>query len=110
MVDEVSLWKGVLTPAEIAQLAAGTSPTDLTGGALEITSITRESSGNIVLTWNSSPNATYNVEVNTDLGENWVEVGLGVVSQGNTTSFTFVPGFPGLDPTIEPRLFFRVRQ
>lgn len=64
----------------------------------------------MVLTWNSSPNTTYNVDVNKDLSENWVEVGLGIVSQGNTTSFTFNAGFPGLDAAIEPRLFFRVRQ
>ena len=110
MVDEVSLWKGVLTPVEISQLAAGTSPIDLTGGALAITSITRNGNGDVVLTWNSSPNTTYNVDVNKDLSENWVEVGLGIVSQGNTTSFTFNAGFPGLDAAIEPRLFFRVRQ
>jgi hypothetical protein len=110
MVDEVSLWKGVLTPTEISQLAAGTSPTDLTGGALAITSITRNDNGDVVLTWNSSPNTTYNVDVNKDLSENWVEVGLGIVSQGSTTSFTFNAGFPGLDTATEPRLFFRVRQ
>jgi hypothetical protein len=110
LVDDVSLWKGVLTPAEIAQLAAGASPGDLTGGALEITSITREANGDVTLTWNSSPNVSYSVDANQGLDGKWAEVSSNIPSQGSSTTFTLSGGVPGLDPATESRLFFRVRQ
>lgn len=110
LVDDVSLWKGVLTPTEIGQLAAGVSPGDLTGGALAVTAISRESNGDVILTWNSGPNTTYNVDASQGLDGNWTEVGSNIPSQGSSTNFTFPSGFPGLDPATTPRLFFRVRQ
>ena len=109
MIDEVSLWKGVMSPAKIADLAAGTTPDEIAGtAAFEITSITRDSDGNTTFTWNSRAGATYGVWASLDLEEPWSELTDSYESQGEQTSFTLPAGTPFLDPATEPRIFFRV--
>lgn len=109
LVDEVSLWKGVLTPAQVADLAAGTSPLDLTGGNLVITGVTRGNDGSVVLTWNSSPGATYTIQAAVDPSGLWLPVDT-VVSQGEETTYTIPPGLPGIDGATEPQIFYRISQ
>lgn len=109
LVDEVSLWKGVMSPAKIAELAGGTTPGEIAGTApFEITSIERAEDGTVTLTWNSRPDTNYLIEVATGLDGGWLEVNDNFASQGDETTFTFPPGIPGVDSATEPRLFFRV--
>lgn len=107
-VDDVSLWKGVMSPAKIADLAAGTSPGDLAGGnQFRITEVTRDEDGNVTFTWNSRPNAVYGVWASTDLGDPWIELDDSFASQGDSSSYTLAVGSDP-DPGTEKRLFFRV--
>ena len=46
-----------------------------------------ESSGTVNLTWNSTPGASYGIDVSTNL-EDWVELQDGLPSEGTSTSFT----------------------
>jgi hypothetical protein len=110
LVDDVSLWKGVMSPAKIAELAAGTGPDVIAGiSAFEITGITRDSDGNVTFTWNSREGATYGIWASLDL-EAWTDLNDSYASQGDQTSFTLQAGTPFLDPATEPRIFFRVTQ
>jgi hypothetical protein len=111
MVDDVSLWKGVMSPAKIAELAGGTTPDVIAGTAsFEITSITRDTDGNVTFTWNSREGATYGIWASLDLVEPWAEINDSYASEGDQTSFTLPAGTAFLDPAIEPRIFFRVTQ
>lgn len=111
LVDEVSLWTGVMSPAKIAALAAGTTPDEIAGtGPFQITSVTRNDNGSVSLTWNSRENTTYVLEASKEIDNGWTELDDGVASQGDSTTITVQPGIPGFDTSVEPRLFFRVRR
>lgn len=111
MIDDVSLWKGVMSPEKIAELASGTTPAQISGtAAFEITSITRDGDGNTTFTWNSRAGAVYGVWASLDLEEPWIEISDNHDSEGEQTSFTLPAGNPFLDPATEPRIFFRVTQ
>ncbi|MDA7867721.1 hypothetical protein N9A62_01870 [Akkermansiaceae bacterium] len=105
LVDDVSLWKGVMSPAKIAELASGSTPGEIAGTAsFEITSIDRDAAGN----WNSHPGVVYGVSASRDLEGSWAELTDSYESQGEQTSFTLPAGTAFLDPATEPRIFFRV--
>ena len=109
LVDDVSLWKGVMSPAKIAELASGKTPDEIAGTAsFQITSIDRDAEGNVTLTWNSRPGAFYGVWASLDLLEPWNELNDNYASQGDETSYTLPAGTPFLDPATEPRIFFRI--
>jgi hypothetical protein len=108
-VDDVSLWKGVMSPAKIAELASGSTPGEIAGTAsFEITSIDRDAAGNVTITWNSRPGVVYGVSASRDLEGSWAELTDSYESQGEQTSFTLPAGTAFLDPATEPRIFFRV--
>jgi hypothetical protein len=110
-VDDVSLWKGVMSPAKIGDLAAGTTPDQIAGTAsFEITSISRDADGNITFTWNSRDGATYGIWASLDLTEPWAEINDNYASEGEQTSFTLDAGNGFLDPATLPRIFFRITQ
>ncbi len=109
LVDDVSLWKGVMSPAKITELASGKTPDEIAGTAsFEVTSINRDAAGNVTITWNSRPGAVYGVWGSLNLDEPWNELDDSYGSQGNQTSYTLSAGTPFLDPAIEPRIFFRI--
>lgn len=109
LIDDVSLWKGVMSPAKIEQLASGTTPGEIAGTAgFEITSITRDAGGSVSFSWNSRPSTLYGVYYSLNLDEPWVEIDDSYQSQGEETTFTLPAGSPFLDPSVEPRIFFRV--
>ena len=105
LVDEVSLWRGVMSPEKIAELAAGSSPISLAG--FRITEITRTADGDVSFTWNSSANRVYGVWASTDLAGPWIELDDSYASEGETTTFTLETGSDP-DPGTEARIFFRV--
>jgi hypothetical protein len=111
LVDEVSLWSSVLPATTIAELAAGATPIEVTGGGtiFGITSVDRQENGDILLTWNSRPSTAYVLEASLDLAT-WVEIDDGVQSQGEETTYVFSSGVPGLDTNIESRIFFRIQK
>jgi hypothetical protein len=111
LVDEVSLWSSVLPATTIAELAAGATPIEVTGGGtiFGITSVDRRENGDVSLAWNSRPNTAYILEASLDLAT-WVEIDDGVQSQGDETTYVFPSGVPGLDTDIEHRIFFRIRK
>lgn len=108
LVDDVSLWKGVMSQAKIAALAAGTSPGDIAGGdQFRITGVTRDAGGNVSFTWNSRDGEFYGVWASLDLGEPWIELDDGYESEGETTTF-MLPAGSDPDPSTEGRVYFRV--
>jgi len=110
LVDDVSLWKGVMSPAKIAELAAGTTPDVIAGiASFEITEITRDADGDVTFTWNSREGATYGIWASLDL-ETWTDLNDSYASEGNQTSYTLQAGTVFLDPAKEPRIFFRITQ
>ena len=109
LIDEVSLWKGVISPAKIAELASGTTPSEIAGTAgFEITSVNREATGGVTITWNSRPGAVYGIWASLNLSEPWNELNDSYESQGEQTSYTLPAGTAFLNPAVEPRIFFRV--
>ena len=112
MVDEVSVWSTVLSATTIADLAAGGTPNGLTSGGPQfaITSVIRDRSGNIEITWNSRPqDKIYTLEASLDLID-WVEIDDSIESAGEQTSYVFPAGIPGYNSATEQRMFFRVRK
>ena len=110
LVDDVSLWRTVLSEDRIADLANGLDPLSLAGGSqFRITEVTRDSDGNIIFSWNSRPNTSYAIWVKTDLMEEWEELDDGFPSQGKITDFEF-PAGSSPDPAVSRKLFFRVTQ
>ncbi|HUG60474.1 MAG TPA: LamG-like jellyroll fold domain-containing protein, partial [Methylomirabilota bacterium] len=91
-IDDVALWKIILTPDAIADLAAGTSPLDLAGPPFRITDILRDAgTGDVTLTWNSKPGRTYVVRFSHDLlgdPRNWADLTDSFTATGNSSSYT----------------------
>lgn len=97
LIDDVALWKKVLAPAEVADLASGTPPDGLGGPGLMITDIVYDQTANTVtLTWNSKPGKTYAIRISQTLNDDpngsdprlWADIDDSYPSQGDTTSFT----------------------
>lgn len=112
LVDDVSVWKGVMSPEKITQLASGTSPAQLAGlsQGLTITSLERDSAGNVTFTWNSRPGASYLIESSLTLEGIWDELDDSYASQGSETSYTQPAGGDFPDPATELKIFFRVTE
>lgn len=98
LVDDVALWRGILSAADIASLYEGTSPLSLglaTSSDFFITSISRNSANNqITLTWKSKPTKKYTVRFSANLQgdpRNWGNIAEGIDSQGEFTTITDVP-------------------
>ena len=97
MVDDVALWKKSLSAEEIGELASGSTPNGLGGAGLRIIDISlNEDNSTVTLTWNSKPGKTYVVRYSESLNDgpdgagprNWPDIDDGVLSSGETTSFT----------------------
>lgn len=106
-IDEVAIWRRVVDPSEVSELyQMGLSGTPLISGrAFAITDITHSPSGEVSLTFNSSPGAVYAVDLSGDL-ETWLEFGDSYASQGESTTLTFTD--LGL-PAGTKQQFFRIR-
>ncbi len=80
MIDDVSIWQGVLSPAQVAQLAAGTNPADiptdgpLRGAGFVIEDVVRTEAGTVSLNWPTEPGVRYAVEYSTTLEGDWQTV------------------------------------
>lgn len=92
-VDDVALWNKTLSPAEIAELAAGTSPLTLGGGqagGIIVTATYLSDTGTVELMWNSQPGMSYTVRSSPDLSgdpSTWTLLDTNLPSGGTTTSF-----------------------
>ncbi|MGI9243795.1 MAG: hypothetical protein ACR2RV_23560 [Verrucomicrobiales bacterium] len=89
---------------EVGGASVGGLTFDSTAGAFRIQSIDYDTATEMItLVWNSSEGATYGVYYGSDLSTLDFDVDDSVMSQGESTSFTFA------NPEVgAPRLFFRV--
>ena len=93
-VDDVSLWKKVLTDSEIAALAAGTSPLNLDGPqptGIVACAVHNAATGAIDLSWTSEAGKNYIVRHSDDLTgapSTWTILNANVASGGTTTTFS----------------------
>ena len=115
LIDEVSLWKTVLTERQIADLASGLTPLQLIGGGtpFAITGVVYVvgeggAPDSVDLTWNSRPGRTYILSGSTDL-LNWFEVDDSIESGGESTSYNYQSSVPPI-PGEAPRIYFRVQE
>jgi len=91
-VAKVSVYPGVL-PAVV----------NVNTTEFEIIDFSIDPGGLITIVWNSFPDESYSVFSSTDLRDFEFEIADGLISEGQTTSFTFQNQQPG-----EPRIYFRV--
>ncbi|MGJ8698221.1 MAG: LamG-like jellyroll fold domain-containing protein [Verrucomicrobiaceae bacterium] len=113
LIDEVSVWEVALSDSDISNIYRnGLAGIGLEGNRaqpFQITNVVREDNGDISLTWNSEPGATYTVLFFNDLETptaDWPDVEDGVISQGNSTTVTV----PAASLGGEPKIFFAVRK
>ncbi len=113
-LDDFAIFADALTPEQIAQLAAGASPSSLVGGGppstpLVFTNVSyNPATSQITLTWNSQPGKTYRLEASQNLATWPVELNDNIASGGTTTTYVHtVTGFPGGAP---PALYYRIKQ
>ncbi|YCM44107.1 LamG-like jellyroll fold domain-containing protein [Verrucomicrobiaceae bacterium 227] len=111
-LDEIAVWDEILPLETIEALAGGASPIGApTGnGYLQITEYTfNQLTGEMSLTWNSRPGATYSINYDVDLDGFESDLNDGYDSQGATTTYTF-NRVNLLGATTSPRVFFRVTE
>ncbi len=115
LIDEVSVWKTALAPANIADLADGLTPLQLIGGGsifgftkVEYVDGEGGAPDSVDLTWNSLPGRTYTLSGSTDL-INWFEVDDSIPSDGETTSYNYQSTVPPV-PSEASRIYFRVQE
>ncbi|MEZ5325686.1 MAG: LamG-like jellyroll fold domain-containing protein [Verrucomicrobiales bacterium] len=90
-IDDLAIWSRALTPEEVASLAAGAP---ILGGEeptidFRIADVARGQDG-LVLTWASTPGATYEIQFNPTLSEaGWTAVQSGIAASADaSTSYT----------------------
>lgn len=103
-LDDLAFYTGLLTEADRAGLAAGTTtPATITEGPaipFKITSVEIDDEGVVSMTWNSVPDQLYAVDFSVDMRA-WQELLDEHPSGGAETSFQHTPGVA--------RAFYRVR-
>ncbi|CAN5270443.1 hypothetical protein BH23VER1_BH23VER1_10700 [soil metagenome] len=92
-VDDVALWKIILTPEAIGALASGSSPTDLgSQPQFRITEVHRDQfTENVTLTWNSRPGRSYAVRFSPDLTgdpRDWIDLTDSFEATGEVSTYT----------------------
>ena len=111
-LDDMAIWRSVLSEERIKELAAGTSPIGAAPGpgfAITRVEYIRGADGaadQVMVTWRSKANATYAVDSATtlpDTANGWEEQADGWESQGDETSFTVEV------PADAAELYVRVR-
>lgn len=106
MIDEVSVWRGPLTPAQISALASATGPLDISqtpGPEPEvffITEVVRDpQTGNVSLTWESQAGAEYRVQFSQTLSD-WQTLPGTLAGQAGTTNTIVSQGLPANGPVF----------
>ena len=113
-IADVRIYDEALSAAEVLAVYAENAPEAEIPVDPQITTITRNDTNDVELTWISNSNSTYALEISTGLtaaGEpgGWVEVVDAIDSGGTTTTF-FLSASNLPDLNTEDKLFFRVRE
>jgi hypothetical protein len=108
-VDDFAVFADALDATQIQELFAGVPPDQLSPPVpLRVSNFTfNRLTRQVMLTWNSTPGATYNVESSSDLAA-WTPLATGYPQGGATggqTTFTTT-----LAPSASGKVFLRVRK
>ncbi|MGC6426328.1 MAG: LamG-like jellyroll fold domain-containing protein [Akkermansiaceae bacterium] len=113
LIDEVSVWNVALSDEDISNIyrngVEGIGLTPPTSKPFIITSIERAETGDVTLTFNSRPGATYTLRFNNTLNDDptgWPDLNDGVASEGDSTTITVTAAELG----GEPKIFFALTE
>ena len=110
-VDDVAIWGRALSDLEIAYLWNGGTGRSIgpSGGGFRITDIAFNKAGQVELTFASRAGTGFAIEVtgNIETGP-WIEVD-DLTGTGPSDTYVYANPIPGLDPAVEPVLFWRIR-